>query len=320
VMATQDPIRVAEETAILDHITNGRFFVGLARGYQSRWANILGQFSQAVAAVSDGSGADQRNRDIFEERVEMLLRCWTEDSLDMRGDFYEAPYPYETGIAGYPGWWSAKHAGAEGEVDESGAIRRVAVVPSPHTKPYPPVFVAVSSSPDSIRFAARKGFRPVYFTKLDTMEELSHLYVKAAADAGLRFAHGERQVVCRWTHIADSEDAYEQKLLAYDLDIYRNFYVPFFPQFPGSPDDPEFNWVQNMRESGIFIGGTLESCKQQWLELYERVPAEFICLIWHYAQIPKHEVTGELEAFMTHVVPDLEACSPASQTLVGGRA
>ena len=45
VMATQDPIWVAEETAILDHITNGKYFVGFARGYQSRWANILGQFT-----------------------------------------------------------------------------------------------------------------------------------------------------------------------------------------------------------------------------------------------------------------------------------
>ena len=320
VMATQDPIRVAEETAILDHLTKGRFFVGLARGYQSRWANILGQFTQSTAAVSDGSDVDQRNREIFEERVEMLLRCWEEDSLELHGRYYEAPFPYETGVCGYPGRWSAKDAGAEGEVDESGAIRRIAVVPSPYTKPHPPVFVAVSSSPDSIRYAARKGFRPVYFTKLDTMEELSHLYVDAAAEAGLEFAHGERQVACRWIHIADSEQAYEEKLHRYDLDIYRYFYVPFFPQFPGSPDDPEFNWVQNMRDSGIFIGGTLERCKEQWLDLYERVPAEFICLIWHFAQIPKDEVIAELEAFMTHVVPDLEAASSSNRTLVGGRA
>jgi alkanesulfonate monooxygenase SsuD/methylene tetrahydromethanopterin reductase-like flavin-dependent oxidoreductase (luciferase family) len=34
VMATQDPIRVAEEVAILDHLTEGRFFCGVAPGYQ----------------------------------------------------------------------------------------------------------------------------------------------------------------------------------------------------------------------------------------------------------------------------------------------
>ena len=76
VMATQDPIRVAEETAILDHITKGKYFVGFARGYQSRWTNILGQFTNSVATVSDGSAEDIKNRDVFEERVAMVLRCW----------------------------------------------------------------------------------------------------------------------------------------------------------------------------------------------------------------------------------------------------
>ncbi|MEE9278269.1 MAG: LLM class flavin-dependent oxidoreductase, partial [Dehalococcoidia bacterium] len=42
VMTTQHPIRVAEETAILDHMTKGRCFVGFARGYQDRWTNIVG--------------------------------------------------------------------------------------------------------------------------------------------------------------------------------------------------------------------------------------------------------------------------------------
>ena len=61
VMATHDPIRVAEETAMIDHLTNGKYFVGFARGYQSRWTNILGQGSDAVATVSDGSANDSKN-------------------------------------------------------------------------------------------------------------------------------------------------------------------------------------------------------------------------------------------------------------------
>jgi alkanesulfonate monooxygenase SsuD/methylene tetrahydromethanopterin reductase-like flavin-dependent oxidoreductase (luciferase family) len=76
VMATRDPIRVAEETAMLDHMTNGRFFVGLTRGYQARWTNILGQSIDAVATLSDGGADDARNREIFEERTLMLMQCW----------------------------------------------------------------------------------------------------------------------------------------------------------------------------------------------------------------------------------------------------
>ncbi|MEW6301791.1 MAG: LLM class flavin-dependent oxidoreductase, partial [Thermodesulfobacteriota bacterium] len=43
VLPCQNPIRVAEDTAILDQITKGRTFVGFARGYQPRWVNTIGQ-------------------------------------------------------------------------------------------------------------------------------------------------------------------------------------------------------------------------------------------------------------------------------------
>ena len=52
VMSTQNPLRVAEETAILDHLANGRFFVGFARGYQSRWTNVIGQHLGTRATTS----------------------------------------------------------------------------------------------------------------------------------------------------------------------------------------------------------------------------------------------------------------------------
>lgn len=42
VLPPNDPIRIAEECAIVDHMLNGRFFVGVARGYQARWQNVIG--------------------------------------------------------------------------------------------------------------------------------------------------------------------------------------------------------------------------------------------------------------------------------------
>ena len=316
VMATQDPIRVAEETAILDHITKGKFFCGLARGYQSRWANILGQFSDSVATVSDGSANDVRNRDIFEERTRMLLECWTQDSIEMNGNYYKVPYPHDTGVRGYPAWQSARDAGCAGEIGEDGSVRRVSVVPPPFQRPHPPVFVAVSASADSIRFCARNGFRPTYFTKLDKTVEFSRLYHEQAAKAGLNFAYGERQNVVRWIHVARNEDEYNRKLARYDLDIYKNFYAPFFPQLTESKS---VDWLQSIKDSGIFLGGTLDQLRRGWEDTYAQIPAEFITLIWHYAQCPKEEVLYELETFMTKILPGLEAPA-ASGIAVGGRA
>ena len=78
VMSAQNPLRVAEDTAILDHLSQGRCFVGFARGYQSRWTDVIGQHLGTVATRSDGSDDDARNRRIFEEQVDLVLRFMAE--------------------------------------------------------------------------------------------------------------------------------------------------------------------------------------------------------------------------------------------------
>ncbi len=302
VMATQDPIRVAEETAILDHITKGRYFVGFARGYQSRWTNTLGQFTETRATLSDGSSDDERNREIFEERINMVRDCWQHDSVRLDGKYYQAPFPLDSGIVGYPARKIAQAAGTEGEVDDQGALRRFSVVPAPYQRPHPPIFVAVSRSEPSVRFCARNGYTVVHFSKGDGVAKYAKIYCEEAAAHGKQFQFGQRQNSVRWPHIANSAEDYDRKLVQYDLDIYKNFYSPFFPQLPANVD-----WVQNMKDSGLFLGGTLEQTRALFQLEWAKVPCEYLTLIWHYAQQPKEEVIWELEQFMQHIWPTLEA-------------
>lgn len=303
VAATQDPIRVAEETAIIDHLTKGKYFVGFARGYQSRWTNIIGQFAEAQATVSDGSDADRKNREIFEERVEMILDCWQNESTVLDGQSYQAPYPLETGVENYPAWEIARDAGVEGEVDANGNTRRICVVPKPYQKPHPPVFVAASKSRESINFCAKHGFRPTYFMPNKGIFELSQVYVEEAAKYGHHFRLGERQNIVRWPHITKTPEDFDRKLRDYDLDIYKNFYGPFFPQFPRGADH---ELIDGMKKSEIFIGGTVDETIRQFRHIYDNVPAEYITLIWHWAQQPKDDMMEELQLFMDRVLPELE--------------
>lgn len=307
VMATQDPIRIAEETAILDHITKGRYFVGFARGYQSRWTNTLGQFTETRATLSDGSNDDERNRAIFEERVNMVLDCWTQDSVRLDGKYYQAPFPLDTGIVGYPARKIAGAAGAQGEVDGEGALRRFSVVPAPYQSPHPPIFVAVSRSEPSVRYCARNGFTVVHFSKGDGVAKYAKVYCEEAAAHGKQFKFGQRQNSVRWPHIAKSAEDYNRKLVEYDLDIYKNFYSPFFPQLPANVD-----WVQNMKDSGLFLGGTIDEARTLFQQEWAKVPCEYLTLIWHYAQQPKDEVIWELEQFMKHIWPTLEAAESST--------
>tara|TARA_R110002110_G_scaffold395138_2_gene609542 strand:- start:32127 stop:33362 length:1236 start_codon:yes stop_codon:yes gene_type:complete len=303
VAATHDPLRVAEETAILDHLTKGKYFVGFARGYQSRWANVMGQWSDSPATVSDGSDADERNRQIFEERVNMVIEAWTQESVRVKGEFYEAPYPFETGVEGYPAYEIARDAGAEGEIGPDGSVQRVCVVPKPYQKPHPPVFIAASKSQASIDYCARNGFIPTYFMPDKGVIEMTQYYKKVANEAGFNVQLGQNQNLVRWPHVTKTSEDFDRKLREYDLDIYKNFYGPFFPQFPQG-DDSEL--VQGMKDSQLFIGGTVDECVAGWKKIFDQAPCEYITLIWHWAQQPKDDMLEELRLFMDEVLPELE--------------
>ena len=302
VMATQDPIRVAEETAILDHLTKGRYWVGLARGYQSRWANVLGQWAGSVATVSDGSAADQKNRDVFEERVDQLIAAWTQESVAFDGPTYKAPFP-RTGIEGYPAAHTAKAAGAQGEVDEQGRIARVCVVPKPYQQPHPPLFVATTRSKESVEFCARRGFSPTYFSPTKSVEESIRHYQNVARENGLEFGLGERQNLVRYPHIGKTTEDFHDRLRKYDLDIYKNFYAPFFPQLPQGDDA---SLVEGMKKSELFVGGSLQETKDVWRDIYDRAPCEYLTLIWHWAQVPTDVMLEELDVFMREILPLIE--------------
>ena len=303
VMATHDPLRVAEETAILDHLTKGKYFVGFARGYQSRWANVMGQYTESPATVSDGSAADDRNRQIFEERVNMVIEAWTQESVRVKGEFYEAPFPFETGVEGYPAYEIARDAGAEGEIGPDGSVQRVCVVPKPYQKPHPPVFIAASKSQASIDYCARNGFIPTYFMPDKGVIEMTRYYQKVANEAGVNVQLGQNQNLVRWPHVTKTSEDFDRKLREYDLDIYKNFYGPFFPQFPQG-DDSEL--VQGMKDSQLFIGGTVDECVAGWKKIFDQAPCEYITLIWHWAQQPKEDMLEELQLFMNEILPELE--------------
>ena len=58
-------------------------------------------------------------------------------------------------------------------------------------------------------------------------------------------------------------------------------------------------------ETGLFPCGTVDEQVSYWQDILDKVPCEYLCLIWHYAQCPKDVVIDEIDKFMTKVVPRL---------------
>jgi alkanesulfonate monooxygenase SsuD/methylene tetrahydromethanopterin reductase-like flavin-dependent oxidoreductase (luciferase family) len=310
VMSTQNPIRVAEETAILDHLSRGRFFVGFARGYQSRWTDVLGQHLGGVATLSDNSPADRENRKVFEEQVGLVLRAWTEDSIEHRSDVWQIPYPHENGGRDWPMVEWTRVLGAQGEIGDDGTIRRVSVVPAPFTRPHPPVFVSSNSSLETIEWAARHGFIPAYFSSIGRAAHYGPSYVRAAAGAGRRYALGENQAIVRWPRIGASRQEGIDKLALYDGDIFKHFYAPFLGRLQGQPGLPagatRADTVQPMLATGLFVAGSAADVRGEFVRQWREFPAEYAVVIYHYAQQPKDSVIEDLRLFMREVKPALD--------------
>ena len=93
VLPASNPIRVAEDIAMLDHMTGGRANAGFARGYQRRWVDIMAQQTHGIhgALPHQHDEIDAANRAAFEECFQIIKKCWTEEMLDLPGQVLEDP-------------------------------------------------------------------------------------------------------------------------------------------------------------------------------------------------------------------------------------
>lgn len=315
-MGVQNPIRVAEETAVIDHLTQGRTFVGFSRGYQARWTNILGQHLGSRATLSPSGMTDEKkaeftaeqlanlkdddrvNRDIFEEQVDLVLSAWKEESITSTGR-WQIPYPKDEGID-----WTmeaTREMGAPGEMDADGKIRRVSVTPSPYTDPHPPVFVSSNASKETVEYCGPRGFIPTYFSKIERAAEYGAAYVDAAKRGGHDFKLGQNQALVRWGQTGRTEADARRAVEMYDADIFRDLYAGTTPMRFDTQ-----NPVDSVLNSGLWVVGTPDQQRDQYVELYKQLPAEYVVLIYHYAQQPKESVLENMEVFMEHVKPALD--------------
>lgn len=318
-MSAQNPIRVAEETAILDHLTRGRCFVGFSRGYQARWTNVLGQHLGTRATLSPAGRSeeqrkltgeaemaaqvadDQVNRQIFEEQIDMVLDAWGQDSVEHDSALWQVPFPFDRGVE-----WGMRDAtarlGAPGEIGPDGRVHRVSVVPAPYTKPHPPVFVASNASQETVEYCGRQGFVPTYFSGIGKAGVFGQAYVEHAARAGRHYELGQNQALVRWVQIADTEAEAREAVARYDVEVYRNLYKPLTPMMPYDPADP----VQSVIDCGLWMVGDPAQVRDQFVKQWKELPAEYVVLIFHYAQQPKESVIRNLELFVEHVQPALD--------------
>jgi alkanesulfonate monooxygenase SsuD/methylene tetrahydromethanopterin reductase-like flavin-dependent oxidoreductase (luciferase family) len=69
------PLRLAEDYAMADIVTGGRVIMGVGRGYHTREVETFG------GPLIDAD----KNREVFEEGVQLMLKAFNEESFSFHG-------------------------------------------------------------------------------------------------------------------------------------------------------------------------------------------------------------------------------------------
>jgi alkanesulfonate monooxygenase SsuD/methylene tetrahydromethanopterin reductase-like flavin-dependent oxidoreductase (luciferase family) len=75
------PLRLAEDYAVADILTNGRITFGVGRGYHTREVETFG------APLLD----QEANRELFEEQVDIIFKAFNSESFSHKGKHYTLP-------------------------------------------------------------------------------------------------------------------------------------------------------------------------------------------------------------------------------------
>ncbi len=279
VLPSHNPLRIAEDIAILDQMTGGRAFAGFARGYQPRWVNVLGQHYPGLAdSDTDPEAYEQLKKELYEEHWEIIIKAWTHPTFSHSGKHWQIPTRNTF-------WRAHEVTRAFGQgVDERGYLQEIGTVPETFQKPHPPLFQPFSFSESSVRWGVGHGAVPITVVcDPDLLAGQFRAGQDAAAAVGKTYRFGEGMGILREVVVADTDaEAMELARNAGSF-IWTTFFEPFgfnaALMRPGEDPATIPNTFESMVERGLVIAGSPDTVCHKFEALFEEFPAEFF---WNY--------------------------------------
>jgi alkanesulfonate monooxygenase SsuD/methylene tetrahydromethanopterin reductase-like flavin-dependent oxidoreductase (luciferase family) len=189
------PLRLAEDFAMVDILTNGRVIFGMGRGYHTREVETFGAPMLETEA----------NRELFEEQFAILMQAFDQDSFSHHGKHYTLPpdVPYR----GYQ-------------------LRELTLVPRPQHRPIEVWQPIVSGTPRAFEFMAKHAIKGVI---LGTAAEQAGRWIEQYREANGRYGRqlqlGENLTLGLWCYLDDTH-AQAQRALQPMFEEHVKFAAP----------------------------------------------------------------------------------------------
>ncbi len=285
VTTAHNPLRTAEAIATMDNMLEGRFGVGLVRGYQSRWVESF-KVKDAVGAVgpwNKNDAADMANREYFAEYVDIVVRALTSETFSYRGKHWQIPPPDLVNPHPHPVYTRYGQG-----VAEDFAIREIGIAPRPWQRPHPPLYGGFSASMRTARFWAKYRGKPIVMSdNLEFLQALWAAYREEAARHDYTPAPGD-EAAWGGLMICAQSDAEAHALAADFKWMWETWAMPFGQPFPqllfGSPDT---------------LSRHIEAAARA-------VPLNEVFLIISQGLHERDQVLRSLELFATGVMPNFQ--------------
>lgn len=300
VLADWHPLRVAEDIAVLDNITEGRVDFGVAKGINER------------QTIQFNIHADRRNNDksyaLFRESLDIILKAWTEEEFRYKGSFYEFPVP---------GW---KEPNKAFPLDpryhaQDGEYTAMYVHPRPYQKPHPPVWI-LSNTPYTYGLAGSEGFNVIGMcSPPGRTRDCWTTYLDAVSKRENRPASlGDGVAINTQIYVADTmEEAKETIRPAINI-----FYEFMNGSRPGgewqrkayleegeelTSEDRESDWFDFLHAHNIIWVGTADYVAEQIQKCQKQYDLKHLVLLQQFPGVPYEKIRASMSKFAERVAP-----------------
>src|SRR5579862_6034592 len=293
------PLRLAEDYAMADILSNGRVIFGLGRGYHTREVETFGSPLLDQAA----------NRELYEEQTDIIFKAFNNDSFSHQGKHYTLPpeVPYR----GY-------------------TLKELTLVPRPLRLPVETWQPIQGGSARALEFMAKHGIQGMVgggSAEGGAMHKVVLGWQEAHAKMGKHIELGERLCFGFHFYMADSkadgirraEKYYEENMKMFgELRLVRAMtdeQVEIMRD-PKRAPTAKLPRIEDAVNAGGFLTGNASEIIDHLKTLEEKYPALDRVSVSLSVGVPKSEALEQLQRFAEEVMPAFRKAKVPEPALV----